>query len=81
MLSFSVYLKREEQTIAELDGAYFVHNKEIAALTFKNRNNDIATPVGEKLRSNWPARIGCQGGEQVNTRMICSATIMGWLQY
>ena len=28
-----------------------MHNKEIAALTFKSRNNNIATPVGEKLRS------------------------------
>ena len=28
-----------------------MHNKEIAALTFKSRNNNIATPVGEKLKS------------------------------
>ena len=41
-----------------------MHNKEIAALTFKNRNNDIATPVGDKLRSNWPARVACQGGRK-----------------
>ena len=74
-------LKGKNRLLPSSTAQYFVHNKEIAALTFQNKNNDIATPVGEKLRSNWPATVGCQGGRQVNTRMICSATIMGGLQY